>query len=62
MHGCVPKKLFVLGSRIRDEIEAAGFGWTIGQVSFDWPTMIATRTRRSRSIHRYSMADLKRHS
>jgi pyruvate/2-oxoglutarate dehydrogenase complex dihydrolipoamide dehydrogenase (E3) component len=32
IRGCVPKKLFVLGS-IRDEIEdAASFGWTIGYV------------------------------
>ena len=30
---CVPKKLLVLGSRIRDEIEdAAGFGWSTGLV------------------------------
>src|SRR5260370_42029263 len=28
------------------EIEdAAGFGWTIGQVSFDWPTMIANKAK-----------------
>src|SRR5258708_34394516 len=28
------------------EIEdAAGFGWTIGQVSFDWPTMIANKDK-----------------
>jgi glutathione reductase (NADPH) len=46
IRGCVPKKLFVLGSRIRDEIEdAAGFGWTIGQVAFDWPTMIANKDK-----------------
>ena len=44
IRGCVPKKLFVLGSRIRDEIEdAAGFGWTIGQGSFDWPGVIANK-------------------
>jgi glutathione reductase (NADPH) len=46
IRGCVPKKLFVLGSRIRDEIEdAAGFGWSIGQVSFDWPTIIANKDK-----------------
>ena len=30
IRGCVPKKLFVLGSHVHQEIEdAAGFGWTI---------------------------------
>ena len=30
IRGCVPKKLFVIGSHIHHEIEdAAGFGWTI---------------------------------
>jgi glutathione reductase (NADPH) len=44
IRGCVPEKLFVLGSRIRDEIEdAARFGWTIGQGSFDWTTLIANK-------------------
>src|ERR1700694_215621 len=39
IRGCVPKKLFVIGSHIRHEIEdAAGFGWTVGHVAFDWPT------------------------
>jgi glutathione reductase (NADPH) len=46
IRGCLPKKLFVLGSRVRDEIEdAAGFGWTIGQVSFNWPTIIANKDK-----------------
>ena len=37
IRGCVPKKLFVIGSHVRHEIEdAAGFGWTIPEVSFDW--------------------------
>ena len=30
IRGCVPKKLFVLGSHVRQEIEdATGFGWSI---------------------------------
>ena len=46
IRGCVPKKLFVIGSHIRDEIEdAAGFGWSIGQVSFDWPTLVANKDK-----------------
>ena len=42
--GCVPKKLFVYASHFADEFEdAAGFGWTVGERSFDWPTLIASK-------------------
>src|ERR1700758_19067 len=44
IRGCVPKKLFVIGSHVRQELEdAAGFGWTVPQASFDWPTLIANK-------------------
>jgi glutathione reductase (NADPH) len=46
IRGCVPKKLFVIGSHIHDEIEdAAGFGWTIPPVSFDWRTLVANKDK-----------------
>jgi glutathione reductase (NADPH) len=46
IRGCVPKKLFVIGSHIHHEIEdAAGFGWTIPPVSFDWKTLVANKDR-----------------
>src|SRR5712672_4412672 len=46
IRGCVPKKLFVIGSHVHDEIEdAAGFGWTVGQVSFDWKTLVANKDK-----------------
>ena len=46
IRGCVPKKLFVLGSHVRHEIaDAAGFGWTIPDVSFDWPTLVANKDK-----------------
>src|SRR5258708_21154861 len=46
IRGCVPKKLFVIGSHVRHEIEdAAGFGWTIPQISFDWPTLVAHKDK-----------------
>ena len=46
IRGCVPKKLFVIGSHVRHEIEdAAGFGWTIPQVSFDWTTLVANKDK-----------------
>ncbi|CCD93872.1 glutathione reductase [Bradyrhizobium sp. ORS 375] len=46
IRGCVPKKLFVIGSHVRQEIaDAAGFGWTIPQASFDWPTLIRNKDK-----------------
>jgi glutathione reductase (NADPH) len=46
IRGCVPKKLFVIGSHIHHEIEdAAGFGWTIPPVSFDWKTLVANKDK-----------------
>src|SRR6201991_1649118 len=46
IRGCVPKKLFVIGSHVHQEIEdAAGFGWTIPQATFDWPTLIANKDK-----------------
>jgi glutathione reductase (NADPH) len=46
IRGCVPKKLLVYASRFRGEFEdAAGFGWTIPQPSFDWTTLIANKDR-----------------
>ena len=46
IRGCVPKKLLVYASHIQHEIEdAAGFGWTIPEANFDWPTLIANKDR-----------------
>ncbi|MGX5219437.1 glutathione-disulfide reductase [Pseudomonas sp. S9] len=44
--GCVPKKLLVYGAHLADEFEQAkGFGWDVGQPSFDWPTLISNKNR-----------------
>jgi glutathione reductase (NADPH) len=46
IRGCVPKKLLVYASRFRGEFEdAAGFGWTVSQTSFDWATLIANKDK-----------------
>src|SRR4026207_1259848 len=46
IRGCVPKHLFVLGPHGRHGSEdAAGFGWPIPNVSFDWPTLVANKDR-----------------
>lgn len=43
--GCVPKKLFVYASHIREELEdGAGFGWThSGDLTFDWKTLVGQK-------------------
>ena len=46
IRGCIPKKLLVYASRFRAEFEdAAGFGWTVPQWMFDWPTLIANKEK-----------------
>src|ERR1700756_3493946 len=46
IRGCVPKKLLVYASRFHGEFEdAAGYGWTVPQASFDWTTLIANKDR-----------------
>ena len=46
IRGCVPKKLFVMGSHVHQEIEdAAGFGWTIPTPTFDWPTLVVNKDK-----------------
>ena len=46
IRGCVPKKLLVYASRFADEFEdAAGFGWTVPEPSFHWPSLIANKDR-----------------
>jgi glutathione reductase (NADPH) len=44
--GCIPKKLFVYASHFADDFgDAAGFGWTVGERSLDWPRLLANKTR-----------------
>jgi glutathione reductase (NADPH) len=46
IRGCVPKKLFVIGSHVHQEIEdAAGFGWSIPSATFSWPTLVANKDK-----------------
>ena len=42
--GCIPKKLLVYAAEFRDHFEdAAGFGWTVGERTVDWRTLIANK-------------------
>src|SRR6185503_9492206 len=41
IRGCVPKKLLVYAARFSGDFEdAAGFGWSVSQPVFHWPTLV----------------------
>jgi glutathione reductase (NADPH) len=61
IRGCVPKKLLVYAARFRGEFEdAAGYGWTLAQPSFDWPTLIANKDREIARLEAAYTATLER--
>jgi len=44
--GCIPKKLLVYASHFAEDFEdAAGFGWSVGERSFDWARLIENKDR-----------------
>ena len=45
--GCIPKKLLVYASHFAHDFHTAqdGYGWTLGEPRFDWPTLIANKDR-----------------
>lgn len=44
IRGCVPKKLYVYASQFHEHFEdAAGFGWTVGETTFDWNALVAAK-------------------
>lgn len=46
IRGCVPKKLMSYASHFHEDFEdAAGFGWTVGETSFDWNSLIANKDK-----------------
>jgi glutathione reductase (NADPH) len=46
IRGCVPKKLFVYASQFHEHFEdAAGYGWTVGESSFDWKALVAAKDK-----------------
>lgn len=61
IRGCVPKKLYVLASRFKDEFEdAKGFGWSVEAPRFDWPTLVAAKEReitRLSSLYEQTLAN-----
>ncbi len=63
IRGCVPKKLMVYASQFSEEFEAArGFGWSVGESSFDWKTLIAnkdTELERLEGLYQKGLANNK---
>lgn len=46
IRGCVPKKLLSYASHFHEDFEdAAGFGWTVGETSFDWNKLIGNKDK-----------------
>jgi len=46
IRGCIPKKLYVYASRFADDFrDAAGFGWSVGEPTFDWPALVAAKDK-----------------
>ncbi len=42
--GCIPKKLFSYAAHFAEDFEdAAGYGWTVGERSFDWQTLVGNK-------------------
>ncbi len=61
IRGCVPKKLLVYASRFHGEFEdAKGFGWTLGDTAFDWPTLIANKDKEIDRLEKAYRANLER--
>ena len=61
IRGCVPKKLLVYASRFADEFEdAAGFGWTVPEPTFDWATLIANKDKEIDRLEKAYTANLDR--
>ena len=68
IRGCVPKKLLVYASRFADEFEdAEGYGWTVPQPVFHWPSLTANVEREvtrleaayTNTLERYNVAVAK---
>lgn len=61
IRGCVPKKLLVYASRFAHEFEdAAGFGWTIGEPTFNWKTLIANKDKEIARLEAAYVSTLER--
>ena len=61
IRGCVPKKLMVYAGRFADDFaDARGFGWSVGETSFDWPSFVAAKDREIARLEGLYGANLER--
>ena len=61
IRGCVPKKILVYASRFADSFaDAAAFGWTVGPISFDWPTLVRAKETEISRLSEIYAANLER--
>jgi glutathione reductase (NADPH) len=61
IRGCVPKKLLVYASQFREAFDdSVGFGWSIGDAAFDWPTLIANKDKEIARLEGVYRANLER--
>jgi glutathione reductase (NADPH) len=62
IRGCVPKKLLVYASRFSHDFEdAAGFGWTVPEPTFNWATLIANKDREIARLEAAYVTTLERY-
>lgn len=63
IRGCVPKKLLVYASSFSQAFDnAKGFGWSIENVQFDWPNLIAAKNieiDRLEGLYRQTLGNAK---
>ncbi len=61
IRGCVPKKLFVYAAQFAEEFQdSAAYGWHVGPVTFDWPTLVANKDKeiaRLEGVYRKNLAN-----
>ncbi len=61
IRGCVPKKLLVYAAHFGEDFEdAAGYGWSVADAAFDWPTLIANKNAeidRLNTVYKRILAD-----
>src|SRR5690606_4750468 len=61
IRGCIPKKHLVYASQFPEHFEdSAGYGWTVGEIRFDWPTLIANKDRELTRLEGFYRAGLER--
>lgn len=53
IRGCVPKKLLSYAAHFAEEFEdAAGYGWTVTDAKFDWPSLVKAKDREIDRLNR----------